>query len=176
MVRTQRRAICGATPGHSIGVTCRLFALPLFLLSLAACPSAAQPPGSHGKQAAPSGPRYDLAIDAPARATKGTAGSARIAISPRAPWHVNLDYAPKLTVGTTTSGIAFDQKEQRGDQAERFDADGLAFVLPFRAEAKGQKRVEGELHFAMCADDACAPESVPVAFTIDVGCDTDAVC
>lgn len=172
MVRTRPGSICAPDSDHSIGVTCR--SLVLLVLALAGCPSTTQPAGD-GKQVTPSGPRFDLAIEAPTRATKGTAGSARIAISPRAPWHVNLDYAPKLTVGPT-SGIAFDHTSQRGDQAERFDADGLAFVLPFRAEAKGPKHIEGELHFAMCADDACAPESVPVAFTIDVGCDTDAVC
>jgi hypothetical protein len=156
-------------------VTIRLAVFFSALFALAACPSAAQPPAPAAAAKAPTGPRFDIAIDAPTRGTKGTSGSARIVVSPRAPWHVNLDYAPKLTV-TPTTGVAFDRSEQRGDQAERFDADGLAFVLPFRMQDKGAKRIAGELHFAMCANDACAPESVPVDFTIDVGCDTDTVC
>ena len=150
-----------------------LFAL---LASLGGCPSSAKTPPVAGKAAVePTGPRFDLAIESPTGAVKGDPGTVRIAVSPRAPWHVNLDYVPKLTVGPT-AGVEFDRAEQRGDQAERFDADGLAFVLPFRANAKGTKRIAGELHFAMCADDACAPESVPVDFTIDVGCGTEAVC
>jgi len=150
--------------------------LSLLALVLAGCPSAAQPPtAGGGGSEAPKGPRFDMAIDAPARATKGEDGTARIAVSPRAPWHVNLDYVPRLTV-EPTGGVDVDKAEQRGDEAVRFDADGLAFVLPFRADRKGPMRIAGELQFAMCADDACAPESVPVDFTIDVGCGADAVC
>jgi hypothetical protein len=158
-----------------MSVILRTLALPLVALALAACPSTAQPPAPSTAVAAPAGPRFDVAIEAPTRGTKGSAGEARIVVSPRAPWHVNLDYAPKLTV-TPTTGVEFDRVEQRADQAARFDADGLAFVLPFRMQDKGAKHIAGELHFAMCANDACAPESVPVDFTIDVGCDTDTVC
>jgi len=154
----------------------RLFALAVASLVLAGCPSGAKkrPVGS-AEKTEPTGPRYDLAIEAPATAAKGSSGTARIVVSPRAPWHVNLDYVPKLTVAAP-GGIALDRTEQRGPDAERFDADGLAFVVPFRAQDKGTQKVAGELQFAICADDACAPESVPVAFTIDVGCDTGAVC
>jgi hypothetical protein len=154
----------------------RLLALAIASLVLAGCPSGAKkrPVGSADK-AEPTGPRYDLAIEAPAKATKGSSGTARIVVSPRAPWHVNLDYVPKLTVAAP-GGLALDRPEQKGADAERFDADGLAFVVPFRAEDKGAQKIAGELQFAMCADDACAPESVPVAFTIDVGCDAGVVC
>lgn len=156
----------------------RSFAFPVLAILLgvlAGCPQAAQPPAKAGPTAEHGGPRFDVAIEAPTRATKGASGTARIAVSPRAPWHVNLDYVPKLTVAPT-SGVRLDRPEQRGAEAERFDADGLAFVVPFHMQDKGAKRIAGELQFAMCADDACAPETVPVDFTIDVGCDTDAVC
>lgn len=157
-------------------MTRRLLALAIGSVVLAGCPSGAkkQPVGGSDKAEA-TGPKYDLAIEAPAKATKGSSGTARIVVSPRAPWHVNLDYVPKLTVAGQ-SGIAVDRTEQRGPDAERFDADGLTFVVPFHAQDKGTQKVDGELQFAICADDACAPESVPVAFTVDVGCDTGVVC
>jgi hypothetical protein len=158
----------------------RSSALALASLLLAGCPSGAQSNGKSrpvdgGQKPEANGPKYDLAIEAPAKATKGSSGTARIAISPRAPWHVNLDYVPKLKIASP-GGIALDRAEQKGPDAERFDADGLAFVVPFRAEDKGAQQIAGELQFAMCADDACAPETVPVAFTIDVGCDAGVVC
>lgn len=149
--------------------------LVLSVLAVAGCPSASAPPAAAAAAVSHTGdkPSFDVAVDAPARAIKGSDGVARITVSPRAPWHVNLDYVPKIELAAP--GVVFEPVA-RGSKPERFDADGLAFAVPFRAQDKGMSSVAGEIKFAMCAEDACTPQTVPVQFTIDVGCDTDTVC
>jgi hypothetical protein len=143
---------------------------------MAACPGAVDAPRARAAaKPEPDGPRFDVAIDAPSSAIAGKPSTARIVISPRAPWHVNMDYSPKLRLDAT-GGVELDTRERRGNEAARFDADGLAFDLPFTPRAKGSKRIAGELQFAVCGAEACAPQSVPVDFTVEVGCDTDTVC
>jgi hypothetical protein len=156
-------------------VTDRHTLLVLALL-MAACPGAVSAPAPQAAaKPEPDGPRFDVAIEAPASAIAGKASNARIVISPRAPWHVNLDYSPKLRIDAT-GGVELDTRERRGPDAARFDADGLTFDLPFTPRDKGPKRIAGELQFAVCGGESCAPQSVPVDFTVDVGCDTDALC
>lgn len=150
-----------------------LFAFASCLLT--ACPGSVDAPRPAPKTAEPDGPRFDVAIDAPAGAVKGKPSQARIEIAPRAPWHMNLDYSPKLRMDAT-GGVELDTRERRGNEAARFDADGLAFELPFTPRTKGKQRIAGELQFAVCGAEACAPQSVPVDFTVDVGCDTDSLC
>lgn len=148
----------------------------LSVLVVAGCPSTSAPPAASVSKAASGSsdkPEFDVAVDAPARAIKGTDGVARITVSPRAPWHVNLDYAPKIEL--TAPGVVFEPVARDG-KPERFDADGLAFAVPFRAQDKGKSSVAGQIKFAMCAEDACTPQTVPVEFTIDVGCETNTVC
>jgi hypothetical protein len=152
--------------------------LALGVLVASGCPSASPPPAaSAGKASSPSAasdkPEFDVAVDAPATAIKGTDGVARITVSPRAPWHVNLDYAPKIEL--EAPGVVFEAPAPSA-KPERFDADGLAFAVPFRAQDKGKSSVAGRIKFAMCAEDACTPQTVPVEFTIDVGCETNTVC
>ncbi len=145
------------------------------LVVLAGCPGAVEAPRPRASAPAPDGPRFDVAIDAPASVIAGKANQARIQISPRAPWHMNMDYPPKLTMNQS-GGVELDTRERRGADASRFDADGLAFELPFTPKTKGTQHITGELHFAVCGAEACAPQSVPVDVTVDVGCDTDTVC
>lgn len=160
---------------RSTAVTDRHTLLVLALL-MAACPGAVDVPKPRTAAAPePDGPRFDVAIDAPASAIAGQASTARIVISPRAPWHVNMDYSPKLRIDEV-GGVELDTHERRGNEASRFDADGLAFDLPFTPRAKGPKRIAGELQFAVCGVESCAPQSVPVDFTVEVGCDTDSLC
>jgi len=151
--------------------TLAVFALTL----LAGCPGAVEAPRPRAATAEPEGPRFDVAIEAPASVIAGKANTARIEVSPRAPWHMNMDYSPKLTVNQS-GGVELDTRERRGPDASRFDADGLAFELPFTPKTKGKQHITGELQFAVCGAEACAPHSVPVDVTVEVGCDTDTVC
>jgi hypothetical protein len=144
-------------------------------LLLAACPGAVDAPRPRAATPDPEGPRFDVAIDAPASAIAGQANAAKIQIVPRAPWHMNLDYSPKLRMDAT-GGVELDTRERRGPDASRFDDAGLAFEVPFTPRSKGKQRIAGELQFAVCGAEACAPQSVPVDFTVDVACDKGTVC
>jgi hypothetical protein len=135
------------------------------------CPSDAQPTKPKTVQAEPEGPRFDIDVDAPARATAGKTSEAHVKLRARAPWHMNLEYAPSLRVDAP-AGVEVQAKTR----ARRVDAEGAEFSLPFTPSSKGPTHFEGRLQFAVCVDEACAPESVPVDFTVEVGCDTDAFC
>ncbi len=146
-------------------------ALALTAVVLLGCPSDAQPTRPQTAKAEPEGPRFDVDVDAPKRATKGKPSEALVKLRARAPWHMNLEYAPKLKVDAV-NGVDVAATTS----AARVDEQGAEFALPFTAQSKGPTHIAGHLQFAVCVDEACAPESVPVDFTVDVGCDTDAFC
>lgn len=146
-------------------------ALALTAFALLGCPSDAQPTRPQAAAKQPEGPRYDIDVDAPARATKGKKSEALVKLRARAPWHMNLEYAPRLKV-EKMNGVDVPATTSPA----RVDEQGAEFALPFTATSKGPTHIEGQLQFAVCVDEACAPESVPVDFTVEVGCDTDAFC
>jgi hypothetical protein len=146
-------------------------ALVLTAVALLGCPSDAQPPRPQAATTQPEGPRFDVDVEAPARATKGKKSEALVKLRARSPWHMNLEYAPRLRVDAV-NGVDVAATTS----AAHVDAEGAEFALPFTATNKGPTRIAGQLQFAVCVDEACAPESVPVDFTVDVGCDTDAFC
>jgi len=146
-------------------------ALALAALASLGCPSEVQPTKPRAVDAEPEGPRFDIDVDAPKRATAGKPSEAHVKLRARAPWHMNLEYAPSLRVDAP-AGVDMQAKTA----AQRVDADGAEFALPFTPSSKGPARFAGHLQFAVCVDEACAPESVPVDFTVEVGCDTDAFC
>jgi hypothetical protein len=146
-------------------------ALAIAAFTLVGCPSDAQPTQPMKVDAEPEGPRFDIDIDAPKQATAGKASEAHVKLRARKPWHMNLEYAPSLRVDAP-AGVDVQAKTP----AQRVDAEGAEFALPFTPSSKGPARFEGRLQFAVCVDEACAPESVPVDFTVEVGCDTDAFC
>ncbi len=145
----------------------------VLLAFASACPSSSPAPArDRPAAAATDGPRFDIAIESQPRATSGDEHTVRVSIEPRAPWHINLDVAPRLRL-EDRSGLA---GEPPRSETARFDADGLAVVHRFTPQGKGTRRLAGELKFAVCGDDTCAPESVPLDVSVEVGCDTDAVC
>jgi len=145
--------------------------LALAFLASTGCPSDAQPPARRVAEVADDTPRFDVDVDAPARATAGRPSHARVKVSARTPWHMNLEYPATLRV-EPPRGVEM----QAAAQPERFDSDSAEFAVPFTARAGGPAHFQGQLQFAVCADEACAPATVPLDFTVDVGCDTDAFC
>lgn len=123
----------------------------------------------------PDAPRFEVHVEVPANAPAGRESLAKVVVEPQDPWHMNTDFPVSLRVDAP-KGVHVEFDKQRKGDAERFDDDGLVFALPFTPKTRGRKHIEGEIDFAVCGDAACAPETVPVEFEIDVGCGTDALC
>lgn len=142
--------------------------------TLVACSVEHRAPGGDAKAAAPAdGPRYDLEVKAPARAVAGQPVEARVTVQAHAPWHINLDYAARLEID---ANARVEAGHAATIETARFDADGLALVYHFEPSGRGPLAVAGELRFAVCGEEACAPEHVPVDFTVEVACDTGTLC
>jgi len=137
--------------------------------------SSAAKPSTPVAAADPNAPRFDVRVEAPSHAPAGRESLARVHVEPRKPWHMNTEFPVALRV-ETTHGVTLEVLRQRKDDAERFDDDGLVFALPFTPTSDGPKTIAGEIDFAVCGDAACAPETVPVDFTFEVGCDSGALC
>lgn len=123
----------------------------------------------------PDAPRFEVHVEAPEHAPAGKESLAKVRVEPRKPWHMNTEFPVALKIDDT-AGVTLEVQKQVKDDAERFDDDGLVFALPFTPTSDGPKYIAGEVRFAVCGDAACAPETVPVDFTVDVGCDTGALC
>lgn len=144
-------------------------------LACTACPSDAQPPSTASRaDAAPAGPRFEVDVDAPTRAVAGRPSHARVKVRALSPWHMNLEYPATLRV-QAARGVELTADEPRV-RPERLDSESAEFAWPFTPSHHGEARFEAQLQFAVCGAEECAPESVPVDFTVDVACDTDAFC
>ncbi|MEM6293891.1 MAG: hypothetical protein AAGA54_21625 [Myxococcota bacterium] len=131
--------------------------------------------GAEAEATADDGPKFEVRVEAPSKAAPGKETLAKVHVEPRSPWHMNTEFPVALRIDAP-SGVELVEAKQRKDDAERFDDDGLVFALPFTPTTKGAKRVTGEVDFAVCGDAACAPETVPVDFIVEVGCDTGSLC
>ena len=142
--------------------------------TLVACSVEQRAPAGDAKAAAPAdGPRYELEVKAPARAVAGQPVEARVTVQAHAPWHINLDYAARLEID---ANARVEAGTAATIETARFDAEGLALVYHFEPSGRGPLAVAGELRFAVCGEEACAPEHVPVDFTVEVACDTGTLC
>jgi hypothetical protein len=119
-------------------------------------------------------PRYAVEFDTPAAAA-GKPSVVKVRVEPRGDFHMNLDYPVTLDM-TAPTGVDMSASRQRSADAERFDDQGLVFAVPFTPKSRGDKHFAGTVEFAVCGELSCAPEKVPVDFTVEVGCDTDAFC
>ena len=123
----------------------------------------------------PEAPRYEVRVEAPSSAAPGKEAWAKVHVEPRTPWHMNTEFPVALRM-QAPGGVTLEVTEQVQGDAERFDDDGLVFALPFTPVTHGPKRIAGEVDFAVCGGASCAPETVPVDFTVEVGCDSGALC
>lgn len=159
-------------------------------VSLVACNAddkreARQPSAASGEPGAPASgaavatasaaPSFHVEVEAPDGAVAGKEAIAKVRIAPAGAWHMNLDFPVALRI-EAPGGVDVPVPTQRKGDAERFDDDGLVFALPFTPQSRGAKHFAGDVAFAVCAEAACSPEKVDVAFDVDVGCGTDAVC
>ncbi|MBV1857828.1 MAG: hypothetical protein KUG77_05400 [Nannocystaceae bacterium] len=159
-------------------------AVCLISLALAGCDGDAKPTNSvparpdasvAAVEMDPDAPRFEVHVEATAKAAPGKEALAKVHVEAHKPWHMNTEFPVALRM-KAPNGVTLEVPKQRKDDAERFDDEELVFALPFTPTSDGRKQFAGEIDFAVCGDAACAPETVLVDFTIDVGCDSGALC
>lgn len=111
-------------------------------------------------------------VELPQGATRGQEALARVRVRPQAPWHMNLEYPAKLRL-TAPDDVTLDAPLLRKGDAERYDQEGLVFSVLFTPEAKGARKIDAEVDFAVCGDDACGPVTESVELAFEVGCRTE---
>jgi len=154
--------------------------LVLTLTALTACgggsaddharPRAEEPAAPDTEKPAPApADGFVLAVDAPPNATAGQPVIARVVIEPRSPWHMNLDFPARLSMAAT-NGIDLDAPQLSKNDAERLDDEALVFPVVFTPKqgTRGKTTLTGEVHFAVCGQDECAPMKAPVEFTLEI--------
>lgn len=115
----------------------------------------------------PSQERFALTITPPEDAAVGAEGTVKITIVPKDPWHMNLDYPTSLAV-TPPGDVTLAKAELKKDDATRLDEQSAEFGVAFTAAAAGDKTFTGQLKFAVCQDDACAPVTEEIQFRVAV--------
>lgn len=115
----------------------------------------------------PSQERFALTITPPEAAAVGAEGTVKITIVPKEPWHMNLDYPTSLAV-TPPKDVTLAKAELKKDDAVRLDEKQAEFGVAFTAAAAGDKAFTGQLKFAVCQDDACAPVTEEIQFRVAV--------
>ncbi|MCA9661118.1 MAG: hypothetical protein KC486_22445 [Myxococcales bacterium] len=115
----------------------------------------------------PADERFDLKIEPPADAAVGAEGKVKVTIVPKDPWHMNLDYPTSLAV-SSPSDVTLAKDTLAKDDLLRLDDNGCEMEVAFTPTAAGDKAFTGQLKFAVCQDDACAPVTKDVEFKVAV--------
>jgi hypothetical protein len=137
------------------------------LAVVAACCStsreAAPPPGAEvspaGEQA---GPNFAIEVAAPETVKVGQEALAKVVVTPRNGFKINLEYPSKLAWKAVPAGIVAEATLTK----EKMRATEKALTVPvaFTAEGPGEKRFEGELRFSVCNKQTCQMPREQVSF------------
>jgi hypothetical protein len=112
------------------------------------------------------GDQYDVTVSRPSAKAKERA-VAKVSVSPKGPFHVNLEYPVKLSI-VAPDGVKVEKEKQNKDDAKRFDKERLDFEVAFVSDVPGKKSFSGVVRFAVCTDTDCKPTSENVSFDVDV--------
>ena len=115
----------------------------------------------------PADERFTVKIDPPADASVGAEGKVKVTVLPKDPWHMNLDYPTSLAVNSPTD-VKLAKERLAKEDVLRLEDSGLEYEVAFTPSAAGDKSFTGELKFAVCQDDACAPVTQAVDFRVAV--------
>ena len=115
----------------------------------------------------PSDERFTVKIDPPGEASVGAEGKVKVTILPTEPWHMNLDYPTSLAVNSP-SDVKLAKESLSKEDVLRLEDSGLEYEVAFTPSAAGDKTFTGEIKFAVCQDDACAPVTKAVDFKVAV--------
>ncbi len=127
-------------------------------------------------EAAPE-PGYTVDVELPPQTTPGQESIARVRVQPKSPWHMNLDYPAKLRL-EAPADVKLDTAQLTKGDAERYDDEALVFSVLFTPEAKGARKIQAQVDFAVCGDAACGPvtESVELAFEVQCRAEDTGLC
>ena len=135
-------------------------------------PAAGKPVEGDGNPATKPGdgdagaPEYTLQIE-PADATVGTQSAVSIRVVPKETWHINLEYPTSLKV-EAPAGVTLANASQKKGDAVKLDEQSCEFAVKLTPSEAGDKVFTGEFKFAVCQDDACAPKTEKLEFTVAV--------
>ena len=110
-------------------------------------------------------PTFALALSAPQDVSVGTPTSAGLSIEGRGIYHVNHEY-PFRIVLRPTGEVALTRAELDASTATELTPARARFELPFTCRAPGAHRIEVDVEFALCTEDACIPQSSTIALTV----------
>jgi hypothetical protein len=123
--------------------------------SVAVTPTPAGGPVKVVEGADPGEDRYTMKIDV-VEAVAGREGSFNVTVTPKAPWHMNLDFPTSLAI-TAPDGVTLAKAELRKADAVTLDDKLASFAVKFTPAAAGEKDLTGKFKFAVCQDEACSP-------------------
>jgi hypothetical protein len=110
--------------------------------------------------------RYVMKIDV-VEAAVGREGSFNVTVTPKAPWHMNLDFPTSLAIGAP-DGVTLAKQEMKKADADKLDETSAEYSVKFTPAAAGDKSFTGKFKFAVCQDEACSPVTEEVAFKVAV--------
>jgi hypothetical protein len=110
--------------------------------------------------------RFEMPTTAPG---KGAVATATVTVTPKSPWHINVDFPVKLEL-SSSAGITLPSPSLAKVDAQRYDGDALVFEVPYRVDTCGAQEITGNVDFALCRDEACAPVTEPVTATLGTAC------
>ncbi len=138
------------------------------------------PGEADGAKAAPGGPvktvdgpppsekdRYVLAIEPPKDAKVGQAVQVKVKVTPKDPWHMNLEFPTSLAV-EAPAGVELAKPKLAKADATKLDESSCEFDLAFTPKEAGEKAFKGTFKFAVCQDEACSPVTEDVTFAVNV--------
>jgi hypothetical protein len=107
---------------------------------------------------------YSVALKAPTSVKAGALSTLEVSVTPKAPFHCNMEYPYKLKLEPNPA-LAL-----RGDaitkEAFQISAEGTKLQVPFTATKAGQYVVTGQLSFSVCKDDQCLVERQALSVAI----------
>ncbi len=111
--------------------------------------------------------RYALVIEPPTAAVKGKPSTFKVKVTPKQPWHINLDFPTSLKVDAP-SDVSLVKTEQKKADAKRLDEQACEYDVAFTANETGDKAFSGTFKFAVCQDEACSPVTENLAVKVAV--------
>ncbi|MCS6914229.1 MAG: protein-disulfide reductase DsbD N-terminal domain-containing protein [Myxococcota bacterium] len=118
-----------------------------------------------GAALAPASKPYTITV-ARISAQRGQPATAKVVIRPAKGWHLNKDFPTRLTL-RLPAGVSANKTELNKSDAVLDDNEGRFEVVLTSKEA-GQKKVPGDLRFAVCTESSCDPQRSEVTIEMDV--------
>ena len=144
--------------------------MPILLLAVAALASGAEPARVPGPRA--DGAAWAVALEVPEAVARGKPAAARVVVTARAPYHVNLDYPMSFRPDAASRAAFSGPRVPLGADALRVackehpdETCSIAAPLPFTAPAGGEARLAGTVSFSVCNPDRCIIEKVMLSAT-----------